>query len=597
MLAWGQRNGAAAGAPTVRTPGASVAAAAEAAAAAAAAAAAKSAAAAAVSASTRARAPTHAAAAPVGGVGGSVSAASAGGNGAAAKAGGNGDAAASSTARTDEEGFTTVAYRRGKGVRRPERSSSPAGRPSTDASRMDEDAWEDAGGAEEQQGGGDDGFEEEEYVDDEPADSATLKARWDSEIATVRLLERQGMHASHPALRAAMAARDAAEREYKRGKVPHPVARRMGWAQARLDRARRTRDKTRAELAAFDEECLARRQRIVDKLADDQARVSKHAEALEELQMEAGAEVFSPARGGDGGKVACEKAADSLREAAPRAAAIAESLPEGSHVRSEVHLLVAELASLQAQLELAASERPPESFDIGDDASAWSESHDLPQAEDAKGGGKGAPSTPSTVARWSADGNGRWQKGKGDAGKGARVYVAASGQRHPPAPRAPADITATPPRAGGPPSAGAAAPGTAEASASTQHAPTGGRGSGGGAGGGGNGGAGDEKPSKFLRGQGPEASAEAAAAAQDAKNAIELYHQQAAGVAAGFNTPAGVQLAAQQHAQHVAQVVAAATERGVQPITRDGEDLIMLGPDDLRRWVQDNLADAGLVYW
>ncbi len=183
--------------------------------------------------------------------------------------------------------------------------------------------------------GGDDGAEEEENADDGPLDSTALRARWDSEVATVRLLEREGMHASHPALRAAVAARDAAEQAYKKGKAPHPVARRLGWAQARLDKARKSRDKTRAELAAFDEECLARRQRFLDKLEEDNARVSKHGEALEELQMEAGAEVFSPARGSDGGKEACEKAAGSLREAAPRAAAIAESLPEGSITRQE----------------------------------------------------------------------------------------------------------------------------------------------------------------------------------------------------------------------------------------------------------------------
>ncbi len=310
-----------------------------------------------------------------------------------------------------------------------------------------------------------------------------------------------------------------------------------------------------------------------------------------------GAKVFSPARGAGGGKEACEKGAGSLREAAPRAAAIAESLPEGSPARSEVHLLVAELASLQAQLEQAASEGPPETFDIGDDASEWSESHDLQPSGGIKGGGKGLPSTPPIAPRWRTDGSGRWQKGKGDAGKGARVYVAASVQQRPSAPRAPAAITATPPRAGGPPSAGAEAPVAAAASTSTPPAPTGGRGSGGGAAGGDDGGAGDEQPSKFRRGQEDEASAEAAAAVQDSRNAIELYHQQAAGVAAGFNTPAGVQLAAQQHAQHVAQVAAAAIEQGVQPITCDGQDLIMLGPDDLRRWVQDNLGDAGQVYW
>ncbi len=182
----------------------------------------------------------------------------------------------------------------------------------------------------------------------------------------------------------------------------------MGWAQARLDKARKSRDKTRAELAAFDADCLARRQRILDKLDEDNARVSKHGEALEELQMEAGAEVFSPARGADGGKEACERAAGSLREAAPRVAAIAESLPEGSPARSEVHLLVAEVSSLQAQLEQAASGGHPETFDIGDDASEWSESHDLQPSWGIKDGGKGPPSTPPRRAAQRRRGSANW---------------------------------------------------------------------------------------------------------------------------------------------------------------------------------------------
>ncbi len=84
---------------------------------------------------------------------------------------------------------------------------------------------------------------------------------------------------------------------------------------------------------------------------------------------------------------------------------------------------------------------------------------------------------------------------------------------------------------------------------------------------------------------------------QNAKKALDLYQQQVAGVAAGFGTPCGVQPAGQRHAQHVAQVVALATDQGVQAITDDGQDLIMLGPEDLREWVRSHVADAAEAYW
>ncbi len=95
---------------------------------------------------------------------------------------------------------------------------------------------------------------------------------------------------------------------------------------------------------------------------------------------------------------------------------------------------------------------------------------------------------------------------------------------------------------------------------------------------------------KLRKGQNSSDSEEVAAAVLQTRSAVELYQQQAAGAAAGFNTPSGVHLAAQQHARHVAEVVNLATEQGVQPLTDDGLDLIMLGPDELREWARDHLS-------
>ncbi len=428
---------------------------------------------------------------------------------------------------------------------------------------------------------------------DGAVDLAALRERWDAEAATVRVLEREGVSDDHPAMHAALAARDEAERAYRREKAPQPVARRIGWAQSRLDRAMRMQEKTLAQLHAFDAEAKVQRRKIEEVLEADRARISKHRAALEELQMEAGAEYFSPARGGDASRAACGRAAGGLRDAAPAALALADSLPEGSIAREQANALLAQLSALQSDLEQAASgDGGPEAFDISDEVSDWSESHDLGQ--------RGGPRSPAedaecatAVPTWRTSGHGRWQKGNGRqdgdggtyAGKGSGNEGGEGGTASPPPPTVLA----------GPSGAVAETARLRTGAASSSAAPA----TGGGKGGGGAE-AGDAAPpaNKSRRGQSPTDSAEAAAAVGATRGALEVLRQQAAGAAAGFNTPAGVELAAQLHTRQVAEVVTLATAQGVQPITEDGQDLIMLGPEELRGWARLHLkGDEGAQYW
>ncbi len=455
---------------------------------------------------------------------------------------------------------------------------------------MDEDDGNAGGGAApapaDGGGLGEDGDEELEAAADEEEgheDLATLKERWDNEAATVRILSREGVHETHPAFAAAVAARDAAEQAYRRGKTPHPIARRMGWAQGRLDKAVKAQSRTQAELAAFDAEFRARRQRILDRLEEDRARVARHREALDILQAEAGAEVANPPRAADEGREACGKAAGDLREAAPRAIALLESLPEGSPARGEASALVDKLAELQARLEEAARASGgagPETFDIGD--GEWSEGDDVgPEGGDGIGG-RNAQGPTARAARWNADVHGKWKKGSAPrvGGKGLAACGAEGGPRGP---------------TSGSNLAGTQAGTEVQSQGKGPPTPAKDQGDGGGNGGGGRTRQGDDgQPAcKHLRAQGEAGASEPAAAARDAQRAAELYRQQAEGAAAGFGTPAGVQLAANQHTKHVAEVVQLAMEQGVQPVTAEGADLIMLGPEELRKWVQDNLANGG----
>ncbi len=464
----------------------------------------------------------------------------------------------------------------------------------------------------------DEAEEEDEGADH--ADPSVLKSRWDKEAAFVRLLEREGMAEGHPTMRAAAAARDAAEQAYKGKREPHPVARRMGWAQSRLDKAFRLQSRTRRELAAFDEGVKLKRDRILAKLEEDMARVSKHRQALEELQEEAGAELFSTRRGGGAGRNACGRAAGELRHAAPRAAALVESLPEGSPAWNEANLLVAKLSSLQAQLEQAAGDdASPEAYDIGDDDEGyWSESHDLDAIDLPPQPLQPTPTAPPHAPQWQAEGFGRWHKGKGargaglkGGGKGALVHnataamhqhqaaaaaaastataaqVSPNAQPTTPTPgggtATPLATTATPPRAA--PLGGVAQPVTLVVI--RELAPSGSA----------EGGlAADGQANKQRRGQREEDTADAVAAVHSTRKAVELIHQQAMVAAAGFETAGAAQLAGQMHAQRVAAVVERALAQNVQPLTDDGEELIMLGPEDLRTWACLHLADEE-PYW
>ncbi len=487
-----------------------------------------------------------------------------------------GTAGGPAAARPDADGFVEV-VRRGRKHGTAQSGPSAAGGAASAAAAADGNAADDMEGDWEDDYAhypteDDEAHDGEEQEQEEPElDPAALKRAWDREVATVRMLERDGMPAAHPVLRAAIAARDDAERIYKERRSPHPVARRMGWAQSRLDKAVAREGKTREELLAFERDMAWRRKRIMDRLDLDVERVSKRRHELAELQEEAGAEAPSVARMAEEGKAACGRAAGGLRSAAPRALALVESLPEGSPARGEANLLLSQLADLQRDLEMAArAEAGPEAYDIADAASdsEWSESHDVAEGRAAAHGGGG---DPGETATWQAESFGRWQRAK--AQQPASQQGKGGGGK-----------TGTP--VGGKASATASAEDGAALQGPAAHA--------------GNGTTagpqcgdeGDERAPKHRRGQGDADNASAAAAASDARRAAELYQQQSLAQAAGFATEAAQQLAGQLHARRVAEVVALAIAQKVQPLTEDGQDLIMLGPEELAAWENKHLRPA-----
>ncbi len=430
--------------------------------------------------------------------------------------------------------------------------------------------------------------EDEDEYQHRQDDPSELRNKLENEQSMVRALIREGVESSHPAMLAAVAARDAAEEAWRAARRPHPVARRMGWAQQALDRAVRSRDKVRDELANFDERTKQQRSLIEERLGQAMERVSKRREALEELQEEAALDAPGYKRGLGTAEV-CSQLAGGMRQSiAPQVAAIASMLADGSQEQEQFNLLVAQLEGLQGKLDLHAHEgnRGHEEFDIADEPSEaeWSESHDLPQA-DAHGGGTDGTSQGGRAGlpTWTSKGHGRWNKdGEHHAtrtGKGTGHVDA------PPTAAAPAamdtdescdQVDAT--------TAGAARSKPGAGSCSR-----------------GRGGRGDESappPNKLHKGQATSTSSGARGSAGDDDRAQELMQAQQGAAAAGdFGSPAAIHAAAQIHSRNVDKITKAAIEQGVQPITDDGDELIVLGPQELAQWASDHLDSAKGQWW
>ncbi len=425
-----------------------------------------------------------------------------------------------------------------------------------------------------------DGEEEDGQPAGADGDPSALKQRLDAEEATVQLLMREGKPEGHPTMRAATAARDSALRAWKAARQPHPVGRRIGWAQRRLDRALKVQDRIRGELADFDQGVREQRAKITERLDQARERIQRHRSALEELQEEAGAEICAPKRGG--GEL-CARLAGGMRDTvAPNVAALAAALPADSEASRQMAILVGHLEGMQRELEAQVVVEEAggghQTYNIADDGygdglsdagsgTEWSESHEIGDGGGGGGTGGDGGAGSAEAPTWRPRGHGRWNKvaeddmvvdDRGDAGGGGQGSAAAAGSGGvagtQPAAAAAAAATA----------AAAAAPTPATPVAGTPLEPADGDD--------------DGRPNKARRGQGADDTA-------DAHNAVRATALQC-------EQQAAIQAAGQMHAQRVAGVVAEAIRQGVQPITEDGEDLIMLDPQGLAKWANSHLTGA-----
>ncbi len=426
-----------------------------------------------------------------------------------------------------------------------------------------------------------------------PEDAVALKRRLDMENAAIKALAREGLADDHPAMEAAIAARDAADAAWKSSRPPHPVARRMGWAQRRLDKAMRARDRVRDELAEHDARAREQRDAILERLGQAMERVAKHREALETLQEEAATDAPSTRKGNGAADICAQLAGGMRTEIAPTFEALAAEIPEGTAAHAHLSIIMAKLEGMQGKLEQVGSGVDGHQVynmsegDVQSEAE-WSESHEL-------GGSPVARTDVSTGPRqWSVKGHGRWSKEGGTHTTRGGKSGSASGTVAPadaprpaaPAPTVPANTAPTP---------SATAQGGSTSAALKGDVGMSGRG----------GDADGDKPTedqqppnKTRKGQDPADSALAHAAAQDTARALQLLESQRVAAAAGeYGSQAAIQAAGQLHARNVAQVVSTALEMGIQPLTESGEELIMLGPQELKEWTAKHMPNARGNCW
>ncbi len=468
-------------------------------------------------------------------------------------------------AEVDEEGFQVV---RGSGWRKQRLAASGS-------AGGDGEARNHAGAAARTSDEGDGGTtaDRETATGEDSAGAAVaptveeLHRAWLDEVAVVRRLRQQGLPTDHPAMVAACATRDEAEGLWRGAKDPAPTAIRLSRAQARLDRAVAAQAETRRAMLELERAHRAKMEELQSKLDEDAEKVHQRRQQLREVQTEIA---------GDGGHheakpwqgAAVQQVHTALcGTVAPTIAALVEQLDSSTPAWGVLNGLLGTLSDSKHLLEQAIAPRPPATttFDIGD----------------GEGGQEGQERDATSDSEWSEShelhaGPGRRRQGQGDGGAQGSSWLG-HGSR-----RGDAD--------------GGSQPMDTEEWWSSSHDAwhTGVRWEACGHG-------------KWARARQSWADAWESEVAQDddadappaaARRRLEPAPQPAptGAVVASSEKKDGAAEAEEgqkAHLDRVHRIVSAAIDAGVQPLTAQGEELLVLDPNQLAAWAEENLPPNG----
>ncbi len=243
--------------------------------------------------------------------------------------------------------------------------------------------------------------DEDEMDGDQPTSEGDLRQAWDDARETVRLLE--GNPRSSPSvLAAARRQRDGAEAAWRAAKPPHPLHKRLRWAQRAYDSAVAKQQLHQAELDQFEQETTKRRRQLLERGQVDKARTAKRLGALEDL-LDQGQRQRRQPLASMWAAQACATGIDT--DVGPALAAVADKLEEGSPAWLELQAAMASLANVEEELRTAATadqqrgthSPPPAQFDISGDAAAFHDDTTSPSHDESPPSVPN-PSSPNAAA-------------------------------------------------------------------------------------------------------------------------------------------------------------------------------------------------------
>ncbi len=483
---------------------------------------------------------------------------------------------------------------------------------------------------------GEDASDVDEQVHDESEEqcsAAELRQVWQAHCAAYRLLEKEGHRVPPELLAAAREQRDGAERRWRDAKPPHPLHKRLRWAEVELRDALAKEAAHRQELQDHLDAAARRTSELEARLAIDEARSARKREALRNLQ------------GGERAheSTAMERAARMAAtgiclDVAPVLSTAIENLGDGAaEVRQDLQLAVVSLSRVEEILREAAGETSAarratattathydigDSTTTGDSSSAGSGSTPTPEARTGGGKGNGAQRPVAAVPRWTGPdrADGKWggpawkrqavaslEASKPEAGgcseptptsslqAAARAREQLEAAQQQAALAAGTAVQATGAQDGGGATAAAAARGDG-AGAEQRHQEEERR-------------VQEQRQETMRRQQEEIARARAAEAEREAREkqellaklspeelrrAAELHNQQAAIAAAGFGTHQAAQGASIVHQQQVQQVAQGAAANGIEA---DADALMGMSAEELAEWGRDAQQSSGQVPW
>ncbi len=226
---------------------------------------------------------------------------------------------------------------------------------------------------------------------DEQPTTADLRQQWQDELNLVKRLRSQGLPDDHPVMRAACSARDEAEQAWRGSKEPAPASIRLGRAQQRLDRAIALQADARSAMLDAEAAHRAKMAALQSTMDECTARVKLRREQLGLVQAEVGAGSTQAAGTRQAQQEAIRRVHDAISgEVGPAIAALVEQLDTNAPAWTTLNGVLGTLAMSQAALQSATGQQdpPPAQYDIGDGAdndhddggdgsSEWSESHDV----------------------------------------------------------------------------------------------------------------------------------------------------------------------------------------------------------------------------